>query len=94
MILYIVIAVLSLLVIFLGFTTFNLMRKQEKAEDILVTYMQYLDNLSRTIEISDKKLKELDYKGTFKSDDEVGFFFEAVKQIQDILNEFKVIRFQ
>lgn len=94
MILYIVIAVLSLLVIFLGFTTFNLMRKQEKAEDILVTYMQYLDNLSRTIEISDKKLKELDHKGTFKSDDEVGFFFEAVKQIQDILNEFKVIRFQ
>jgi len=93
MIVYIVIAVLSLLVIFLGFTTFNLMRKQEKAEDILVTYMQYLDNLSRTIEISDKKLKEIDYKGTFKSDDEIGFFFEAVKQIQDILNEFKVIRF-
>jgi hypothetical protein len=93
MIVYIVIAVLSLLVIFLGFTTFNLMRKQEKAEDILVTYMQYLDNLSRTIEISDKKLKEIDHKGTFKSDDEIGFFFEAVKQIQDILNEFKVIRF-
>ena len=93
MILYIVIAVLSLLVIFFGFTTFNLMRKQEKAEDILITYMQYLDNLSRTIEISDKKLKEIDHKGTFKSDDEIGFFFEAVKQIQDILNEFKVIRF-
>jgi hypothetical protein len=69
------------------------MRKQEKAEDILITYMQYLDNLSRTIEISDKKLKEIDHKGTFKSDDEIGFFFEAVKQIQDILNEFKVIRF-
>ena len=94
MILYIVIAILSLLVIFLGFTTFNLMRKQEKAEDILVSYMEYLNRLSVTIEISDKKLKELDNKGSFKSDDEVGFFFEAVKQIQDILNEFKVIRFQ
>ena len=94
MISYIVIAVLSLLVIFLGFTTFNLMRKQEKAEDILVSYMEYLDRLSKTIEISDKKLKELDHSGSFKSDDEVGFFFDAVKQIQDILNEFKVIRFK
>ena len=60
MILYIIIIVLSLLVVFFGFSTFNLMRKQEKAEDVLVSYMEYLDRLSRAIEISDKTLKELD----------------------------------
>ena len=70
------------------------MRKQEKAEDVLVSYMEYLDRLSRAIEISDKTLKELDRNGTFKSDDEVGFFFESIQQIQDILNDFKVIRIQ
>ena len=42
------------------------------------------------IEFSDKKLKEVDHKGSFKSDDEVGFFFEEIKQIQDTLNQFKV----
>jgi hypothetical protein len=92
MILYIIIGVLSLLSIILGFTTFNLLKKQEKAEDILLEYMKYLDSLSRTIEISDKKIKEIDYKQTFESDDEVGFFFQAIKQIQEILNEFKVTR--
>jgi hypothetical protein len=92
MILYIIIGVLSLLSIILGFTTFNLLRKQEKAEDILLEYIKYLDSLSRTIEISDKKIKEIDYKQSFESDDEVGFFFKTIKQIQEILNEFKVIR--
>lgn len=90
--LIIVICILSVLVIILGFSTFNLMRKQEKAEDVLMEYLTYLDRLSRVIEASDKKLKEIDNKGTFKSDDEIGFFFKSVQQIQDILNEFKVVR--
>jgi len=92
MITIISISVLSVLVIILGFTTFNLLKKLEKSEDILAGYLDYLDKLSKTIEISDKKLKELDDKGMFKSDDEIGFFFESVKKIQEILNDFKVIR--
>lgn len=92
MVLTIIMSVLSVLVIILGFTTFNLLKKQEKAEDVLVEYLTYLDTLSRVIEASDKKLKEIDSKETFKSDDEVGFFFKSIQQIQDILNEFKVIR--
>ena len=74
------------------FTTFNLMKKNEKQEDILAEYLNYLDQLSRTIEASDKKLKEIDEKGTFKSDDEVGYFFTSIKSIQDILNDFKIKR--
>ena len=84
------ISVLSVLVVIFGFTTFNLLRKNEKQEDILAEYLNYLDRLSKTIEISDKKLKEIDQAGTFKSDDEVGQFFKSVQQIQDILNDFKL----
>jgi len=72
------------------FTTINLLRKNEKQEDILSSYMLYLDRISRCIELSDNRLKEIDAKGTFKSDDEVGFFFDQVTQIQAILNEFQV----
>ncbi len=86
------ISVLSVLVVILGFTTFNLLKKQEKSEDILVGYLNYLDRISKVIEVSDLKLKELDRKGSFKSDDEIGFFFESIKKIQEILNDFKVIR--
>jgi len=82
------IIILSVLVVVLGFTTFNLLRKNEKQEDILAGYMSYLNKISDTIEASDKKLKEVDYKGSFKSDDEVGFVFEQIKSIQTILNAF------
>jgi hypothetical protein len=86
----IAIIILSLMVVILGYTTFNLLRKNEKQEDILMGYMSYLNKVSDIIEMSDKKLKEVDAKESFKSDDEVGFFFESVKQIQSILNQFNI----
>ena len=92
--LIVAVCTLSMIVVILGFTTFNLMKKQEKSEDILLGYLEYLDKLSRTIEISDKKLKELDYNGAFKSDDESGVIFKSIIQIQEILNEFNVIKSQ
>jgi hypothetical protein len=84
------IVILSLLVVALGYTTYNLLRKNEKQEDILASYLDYLDRLSRVIEVSDEKLKQIDARGTFKSDDEVGFFFQQIKGLQDILNEFQL----
>jgi len=81
---------LSVLVVVLGFTTFNLLRKNEKQEDILMGYMTYLNKISDYIEVTDKRLKELDGKDLFKSDDEIGFFFEQVKNIQSVLNSFNV----
>ena len=86
----ILLSVLSVLVVILGFTTFNLLRKNEKQEDILAEYLNYLDGLSKTIDASDKKLKEIDQAGTFKSDDEVGYFFKSIQDIQDILNDFRL----
>ena len=52
--------ILSLMVVILGYTTFNLLRKNEKQEDILIGYMSYLNKVSDIIEMSDKKLKEID----------------------------------
>ena len=86
----IAIIILSLMVVILGYTTFNLLRKNEKQEDILIGYMSYLNKVSDIIEMSDKKLKEVDARESFKSDDEVGFFFESIKQIQSILNQFNI----
>ena len=88
----IIISILGVLVVILGFTTFNLLRKNEQQEDILISYLEYLDTLSKVIEASDKKLKDIDHSGVFKSDDEGGQFFDSVKEIQDILNDFKVKR--
>jgi hypothetical protein len=89
------ITILSITVVILGYTTFNLLRKIEKQEDmleqqnkILVSYQSYLNKISDTIEVADKKLQEVDQRGSFKADDEIGFVFEQVKTVQTILNAF------
>ena len=86
----VLVIVLGIAVVVLGYTTFNLLRKNEKQEDILLGYMSYLNKISDIIEMSDKKIKEVDARESFKSDDEVGFFFESIKQIQSILNQFNI----
>jgi hypothetical protein len=88
------ICILSVLVVILGFTTFNLMKKQEKSEDILAGYLNYLDRLSRVIEISSKKLKEVDNRKIFENDDDVGIIFKSILEIQNILDEFNIRKFK
>ena len=90
----IIISVLGVLVVALGFTTFNLLKKNEKQEDIVVSYMQYLDKLSRIIEASDTKLKEVDKRGIFEKDDDVGIIFSSILEVQKILNEFNIKKFE
>jgi len=89
--------VLIALILILSYTTFNLLRKNEKLEDmvenqskILGGYMSYLNKITDIIEHSDRRLKEVDSKGSFKSDDEVGFFFEQLLSIQEVLNKFNI----
>jgi uncharacterized membrane protein YukC len=85
-----ILVILSLLVVTLGYTTFNLLRKNEKAEDIITSYENYIKGLSETVEFIDKRLQEIDNKGSFKSDDEVGFFFERIKLLNEALKNFKL----
>ena len=88
--LIITVCILSVGIVILGWTTYNLMKKQEKSEDILLGYMEYLDKFSRIIEFSNKKLKEVDNRRIFEKDDDVGVIFDSILKIQEILNEFTV----
>ena len=86
----IAIGILSVLVVVLGYTTFNLLRKNEKYEDTLDVYSSFIAQFQTQIMESDKKLKEIDAKGLFDSDDEIGWFFTQLKEIQKNLSNFKV----
>ena len=50
-------------------------------------YEQFIIQISQIIEYTNDKLKEIDNAGHFESDDEVGVFFEQLKNIQIMLNE-------
>jgi len=86
----IIIIILILLILVLIFTNYNLLKKNEKCEDIIKSYEEYMINLSTTLNFSDKKIKEIDVNGTFESDDEIGFFFKQIKFLQEQLNNFKI----
>mgnify|MGYP001418527094 CR=1 FL=1 len=90
MILEIIIGILGFTVVVLGFTTFNLLNKNEKAEDIIVSYQEHINNLNEAIIKSEKRLNEIDQRGIFQSDDEIGWFFNEVKKIKRNLTKFKV----
>ena len=77
------------MVVILGYTTINLLVKNEKAEDIIVSQQNYISSISEIIQNSEKKIKEIDEKEIFKSDDEIGWFFNELKKIQNILSQYK-----
>jgi len=72
----------------LGYVIYNLYSKNVKLEQMIINRDQTLRNLGDIINESDRVLNEVDRIGAFKSDDEIGFFFNTVKAIQDTLNEF------
>jgi peptidoglycan hydrolase CwlO-like protein len=87
-----------LLVVLLGvsiYINYNLLKRNESLEE---TYEQLADEyeeilnkmiqFEKVIESANKKLKDIDYKGSFESDDEVGFFFKELKGIQQDINNF------
>jgi hypothetical protein len=77
------IIILLILISVLGFTTWNLLRKLEKYEDVQEKYQKTYINLSKLIKVADIKLNELDSKQTFSSDDEIGWFFNYTKELQN-----------
>tara|TARA_R110000803_G_scaffold148527_1_gene213979 strand:+ start:286 stop:567 length:282 start_codon:yes stop_codon:yes gene_type:complete len=86
---YIIVSLVILIVVFL-YTTFNLLRKNEKYEDLVEGYRMFIIRFQQQVQESDKRIKEIDAKGTFSSDDEVGYFFQELKKIQDSLTNFRV----
>ena len=72
---------LTIITTILGFALFNLLKKNEVLED-------FISKQSDAINECDVRLKQIDTRGTFSSDDEIGWFFKEVKKIKEALNEF------
>tara|TARA_Y100001963_G_C6446093_1_gene293649 strand:+ start:210 stop:461 length:252 start_codon:yes stop_codon:yes gene_type:complete len=77
----ILIIVLTLSITVSFFVIRNLMLRNEKLED-------FISKQSEAINACDQRLKNIDDKGIFYADDEIGWFFTEVQKIQEALNEF------
>jgi hypothetical protein len=65
-----------------------LIRRNAALEKAVVEQRQYIDAISIIVANSDAKLRELDIQGAFEADDEVGAFFNNLKEIQTIISDF------
>ena len=63
-----------------GYVIWNLMTKQEKLEDWTERYIGKIGEVNRNID-------EIDYKGYFEVDDEVGQIFKQIREEVNSLEE-------
>ena len=82
--------ILVILVLVFGYTTWNLHRKVARQEDIIEYQVGYLRKVAYLISESKIYVEQLDEKGTFRSDDEVGVFFNFMKEIQETINVYRL----
>ena len=61
-----------------------------KLEQMVDSQDQYIQRFSNAVGVTNKKLEDIDEKGSFKSDDEIGWFFESLKTLQSELNDFNI----
>ena len=73
--------ILTLVITISFFIIRNLILRNEQLED-------FISKQSDAISACDQRLKQLDEKNMFYSDDEIGWFFKEVQKIQEALNEF------
>ena len=55
------------------------LRRINQYEELIVQFQQM-------IEFATEKMKVVDSKGHYEADDETGFFFEQIKELQKLLN--------
>lgn len=82
------IIILAILIVVLGIAIRNLLIKVEKYEDVTVDQTKYLQNISDLIRDSKKHLDSMDERGILQADDEIGYFFEQMKKVQEELDRY------
>jgi hypothetical protein len=72
----------------IGYIVWNLNQKVVKLEEIAARQRVIIDSISAIVDQSNKMLNEVELTEAFKSDDQIGFFFNSLKNIQDSLNHY------
>ena len=72
---------------FMGYVIYLMSEQIEQFEEVVQDYTDWMDRFVEQISIADQKMKAVDNRGSFSSDDEIGFAFKTVKECIEQLNE-------
>ena len=82
--------ILLLIRVVSAFVIWNLNNKVVRQEGVIDYQVDYLRRISYIIQESKMYIDKLDERGIFRSDDEVGVFFNFMKEIQEDINAFRL----
>jgi hypothetical protein len=71
-----------------GYIIWNLNTKVVKLEQIAAKQKIIIDSVAAIVEESNKQLHQVDLTEAFKADDQIGFFFRNLQNIQDSLSHY------
>jgi hypothetical protein len=82
-----IIILLLIASIAMGYSIWNLIQQNEDLEDTVIYYQTKLSSLRQQVLDMEIQLKEIDIRGSFASDDEVGFVFKEIKEMSSDLTK-------
>jgi hypothetical protein len=86
------IIILTVCLIVSGFALANMIRREERFEEYYANSIdsmeQRLIKTKETVESVVERLQEVDIRGSFEADDEVGFAFKEIKLLNEELLQF------
>jgi len=86
--LVITIIVLKVLLAIAIYAIKGLTKQSEVLEESNEQYAEWFLHFKKEVDTAAAQLKQVDRKGSFEADDEIGFMFKEVKKIQGRLNEY------
>ena len=82
-----IIILLLIASIAMGYSIWNLIKQNEDLEETVIYYQTKLSSLRQQVLDMEIQLKEIDIRGSFASDDEVGFVFKEIKEMSSDLTK-------
>jgi Tfp pilus assembly protein PilO len=79
------ITLITIIILTSGYVIWNLLKKVEKLEDVTSEQSELISTLTSSVIKIDEVITQLDSSGAFESDDEIGTFFEQIKNMRDTL---------
>jgi uncharacterized coiled-coil protein SlyX len=83
-----IISIVLWIVTVVGYIIWNLNNKVVKLEEIANKQAIIIESISAIVNESQKMLDQVELTEAFKSDDQIGFFFRNLQNIQDSLNHY------
>lgn len=84
---YVIIVILLALIVAMYIGIKNLLIQVEFLEERVDFYETAFEEIRQQVLNTEIELRELDIRGSFESDDEVGFVFKQIKELSSDLNK-------